>query len=226
MPEIIQDIIRKDLQSVYMSGVSFGLGLCLLENEGYRLISLEEQAILRIQGGKDSLVSRLGNWTREGYIHVPESPDPDEKVDSFITKNSPFSNLEYAVSGNPSGEKPISEELRRAALSDSCPLEDVIHIPTLELSKNRAASYAFGKCAEEYGRFLHDSGVRSTRINSFGRQAFFWGLDVSSEIGGQRTEKLGAVRGIRYTDPGTLNMIMELNKIGFLREMIPKKEMQ
>jgi len=63
--------ITKGMKSAYVAA-PFDQAKEALENEGYEMISLEQMAQLRIQEGKDSFVSKNGNWTKEGFLYVPK----------------------------------------------------------------------------------------------------------------------------------------------------------
>src|SRR3989344_9379505 len=72
----------------------FDKGKEALEEAGYRIISLQENAQLRMQEGQDAFVSRNGNWVKEGIIYVPNKG-------KFLTKNSPIMvNVEEATNCN------------------------------------------------------------------------------------------------------------------------------
>ena len=63
--------INEDVDSIVSAYVDapFDEGKGALGKRGYNLISLEENANLRIQEGEDSYVSRNGNWTREAIVY-------------------------------------------------------------------------------------------------------------------------------------------------------------
>nr|MBA4405063.1 hypothetical protein [Nanoarchaeum sp.] len=67
---INHDIKPTGIASAYVEA-PFDIALEELEEAGYKPISLEQNARLRIQQGKGADVSRKGNWTREGFIYIP-----------------------------------------------------------------------------------------------------------------------------------------------------------
>ena len=54
-----------------------------LESQGYNIISLKENARLRMLAGIDSKISNERNWTRKAFLYVP-------KKGIFLTTNSPI----------------------------------------------------------------------------------------------------------------------------------------
>ena len=129
-----------------------------LENKGYRIISLEENARLRINQGAVFLVSRNGNWTREGVIYV-------RNKGFFLTKNSPI--MENPVEATQASRKEIdcylSDERFEKSLEDSVKLS-AKKIPTNRFGENEMTIYAFGEIAEKYGQFLNESGIKEMPV--------------------------------------------------------------
>src|SRR3989344_4366607 len=82
MPNLIIDIKPSRTYSAFIEA-PFDKGKGALEKKGYSVISLKENALLRIQEGQVSFISQNGNWTREGAIYVPSKG-------RFLTKNSPI----------------------------------------------------------------------------------------------------------------------------------------
>ena len=58
---LTQDVKPRELSDSAHSNLPFDQAKQELESDGYRIISLEENAKLRIQEGKDSFVSKNGN---------------------------------------------------------------------------------------------------------------------------------------------------------------------
>ena len=56
--------VKGKLESAYVEA-PFDKALNALKKEKYNLISLEENAKLRMQEGKDAFISQNGNYTRE-----------------------------------------------------------------------------------------------------------------------------------------------------------------
>ncbi|MAG79177.1 hypothetical protein CMI40_02265 [Candidatus Pacearchaeota archaeon] len=59
-----------DLRHVKHVYALFDKALEKLNKKGYRLITLEENAKLRMLKGKDSYVSKNGNFVQEGTIYI------------------------------------------------------------------------------------------------------------------------------------------------------------
>ncbi|MEK6872635.1 MAG: hypothetical protein AABW90_01320, partial [Nanoarchaeota archaeon] len=80
--KIVKDVTSGELLSAYVEA-PFDKGKEALEKEGYEIISLEENARLRMQVGYKSPVTINGNWVREAIIYVPNKG-------AFLTKRSPI----------------------------------------------------------------------------------------------------------------------------------------
>ncbi len=153
----------------------------VLEGKGYKIISLKECAQLRIQRGANSPVSRKGNWVREGVIYVP-------KRGIFLTKFSPImKNPREATQSHRKGrEYFLTEEQVEQALTDSVKLLGEA-IPTKRFGENEITNYAFGEVAEQYGNFLHETGIKEMPVwlanledKPFARQMWLGSLDHKS----------------------------------------------
>ena len=155
--KITQDIQKGKLHSAYAVG-AFDKAKEALESKGYRVISLEEQAGLRIQEGANSEVSQRGNWTREGVIYVPTKG-------TFLTKNSPvMDNAFEATNANRKGNWfNLDDSQVESALADSVKLE-AGEVPTNRLAEDERTAFAFGKNAKAYREFLKENGVNSVPI--------------------------------------------------------------
>lgn len=173
-----------------------------LENKGYRIISLEENAGLRMQQGKDHSVSKNGNWTREGVLYLP-----DKRI--MLTKNSPIMvNAKRATQAHRSGnEYFLTEEQIEQALIDSVKLSGE-SIPTNRFKDNEVTNFAFGDVAEQYGLFLKDAGIKEmpfyltqTSDKPFARQMWFGYLgDLSGLDGNYRVlDGDSSMRGVKGT---------------------------
>ena len=175
--EVIQDIKKGKLHSAYTIG-AFDKAKEVLEKEGYRIISLEEQAGLRVQGGADSSISRGGNWTKEGFIYVPTKG-------AFLTKVSPITaNAKQATDCHRDwGEFYLDKGEVESALADSVKIE-YLQIPTNRFADEALTNFAFGKNAEAYGEFLGENGIDSIQVHlagsqnePFARQAWLYWID-------------------------------------------------
>ena len=181
----------------------FNEALEALTGEGYDVISLAQNAQLRIQQGKDSYISRNGNWTREGVLYVPQKG-------IFLTKNSPIMvNAKQATACHRKGKEfYLNDEQAEQALQDSVKLSGE-SIPTNRFSENEITNYAFGEIAEKYGNFLREAGIKempvwfaNTQNKPFARQMVFGDLDRSSGLGSYGTGldlHLGyRLRGVKF----------------------------
>lgn len=200
MAEVNVDTRQGEPESAFVEG-PFDKGKEVLESKGYRIISLEENARLRIQGGKDADIARHGNWTREGVIYAP-------KKGIFLTKNSPImANVKEAIDRHRNGnEFYLTDSQVEKALEDSVELKKE-NIPTNRFKDNKIAVYAFGNYADEYGRFLEDAGIEEMPVwlvnmqkKSFARQMWFRNLYAGSTFNGDNWDLyLGSyrMRGVR-----------------------------
>ncbi|MEK6925537.1 MAG: hypothetical protein AABW71_04865 [Nanoarchaeota archaeon] len=74
--------VKPSVESAVTSGVNFRQSLAELKKICHKVINLEQNAQLRIQQGKESDVSKIGNYVRQGSVHyqgetgiiVAESP--------------------------------------------------------------------------------------------------------------------------------------------------------
>lgn len=197
MIEIVKDVTKGKLHSAYAIG-PFDKAKDALESEGYRVISLEEQAGLRIQEGADSSVSTRANWAREGVIYIPIRG-------IFLTKNSPImDNAKGATECNRhEREFYLHKEKVEKALASSVRIDNT-EIPTDRFSEEALTNFAFGKNARDYGEFLKENGIdrinvwlANAAINSFARQAW-----LSRNLNGCRSlgYDYSEVRGVREAE--------------------------
>ncbi|MFA5173843.1 MAG: hypothetical protein WC438_01550 [Candidatus Pacearchaeota archaeon] len=202
MAKIIQDIKPRGIASAYVDA-PFDKGKTELEANNYHIISLEENANLRMQEGKDAYVSRNGNWTREGVLYVP-----DKGI--FLTKNSPImTNAKEATNCHRKGKEfYLTNEQIEEALADSIELK-AENIPTNRFGENSTAVYAFGDSAKQYGEFLKDTGIKEMPVclvnletKPFARQMWFRYLDCKSELCGYKD--LGFDIGVRGVGSGSV----------------------
>jgi hypothetical protein len=178
--EIINDIKLKEIDSAYVAG-PFDQTLKALKSQGYKLISLEEKAGLRMQQGKDYDVSSQGNWVKEGALYVPGKG-------RFITRHSTvLDHPKKATQAHRNGKEYfVSDEQVKMTLEDSVQVPykvneiptirfgeemkmtledsvqviyDVNEIPTDRFGEDVIAMFCFGKNAKDYGLFLKDAGI-------------------------------------------------------------------
>jgi hypothetical protein len=152
--KLINDVKPSKEYSAYVEA-PFDSGLKELKILGYRLISLEENARLRIQQGKNAFISRNGNWVREGSLYV-------RGKGRFITKNSPVleETRKATQAHREENEFFVSNEQIERALEDSVQIPyEVSSIPTSKFGEEEIVRFCFGEIAEEYGEFLKEAGI-------------------------------------------------------------------
>ena len=130
-----------------------------LEDQEYKVISLRDNAILRMQEGLNSFVSRNGNLTREGIVYIP-------KKGAFITRVSPLlADVKEATQKSDKGNHfYLTEEQAEEALQNSIKIEPqkewngVVYIPTNRFGEVNITNRVFGNIAKNYGLFLREMG--------------------------------------------------------------------
>lgn len=204
---------RKIISDIYEA--PFDKAKKAIELRGYEIISLEDNARLRIQEGKDSSASQDGNRTREGVIYVP-----NEGV--FLTKNSPImDNAEEATACHRNLEEfYLNDEQVEKSLMDAINISTK-RIPANRLKDDEITVYVFGDVAEQYGMFLEETGIMEVsgrkeiaidalqfvelQDRPFARQVYFAPIPNRSAISGYRDLTFGysRVRWINKTEKGT-----------------------
>ena len=197
--KIIQDIQPRGMYPDYVIA-PFDKAKQDLESKGYSIISLEQNARLRMQEGKGSFVSRNGNWTREAFLYNPETNL------WYLTKKSPI--MDFPVEATNAHRKGreyfLTNEQVQRALEDSVEVKDR-EIPTDRFGEDPLAVYAFGDSAQVYGLFLKDANIKKmpiwlpdSREKPFARQLWFRYLDDWSVLDGDYMGLLsGRMRGVR-----------------------------
>ncbi|MBI4158941.1 hypothetical protein HY500_01635 [Candidatus Woesearchaeota archaeon] len=204
MSNITVDIKSSIAYSAYVKA-NFDKGKEVLEQEDYRIISLRENAQLRMQEGKDAFVSRKGNWVREGVIYVP-------KRGVFLTRNSPImANAQEATDCHRNEQEfYLTNHQIEESLVDSVELSDK-PIQTNRFAEDPITVYAFGDIAEQYGQFLENAGIKEMPVSLlvtiegrlFAKQMRFLRLIVGSKSSLRDYGCLSCnyyVRGIRQGD--------------------------
>ncbi len=177
-PEVQIDIKPAGMESAIVYA-PFDDALEALTEKGYELISLPQNAKLRIQQGSSSYISQNSNVTREMFVYVP-------KKGAFLTRNSLImENAKEATQDHrEGGDYFLTDEQVEQALIDSLKIEgEEIEIPTNEFGKNEITNYTFGEVAEQYGQFLKEFGIKkmpiwlaSLKDKPFARQMWFRSL--------------------------------------------------
>lgn len=212
MADINFDVTPKWMVSAYIVA-PFDEGKRALAREGHEIISLEEDAMLRIQEGANEDISKNGNWVREGAIYVP-----DKGI--FLTKNSPImSNAEGATNCHRNKKEfYLTDEQVEEALAYSVALS-ARPIPTNRFADDEITSYAFGDVAERYGQFLKKEGVKemsvfltNTEEEPFARQVWLRGLVSESGLSCDCRDLYDSdwVRGARVLEVYTVENIQRV----------------
>jgi hypothetical protein len=193
--EINVDIRPTGMESAVFSA-PFDKALEALTDKGYKVISLPQNAMLRINQGKDSLISKYGNWVREGILYFPDGKPK-------LVRNSPMLYLaKEATEAHRQGKEfyPTKGQIEQA-LADSTdfPTKN-IEIPANRLDSDALAVYAFGgeKEARAYEEFLRETGIQKIPVYAvdkdyvkkqnqpFPRQMWFGNFDGGSGLVGSR----------------------------------------
>ena len=173
----------------------FDEGKEILSENRYEIISLEEDAKLRIQEGAKASISLNGNWVREGVVYVPNKG-------IYLTKNSPIiANAKQAVNCHRKGQDfYLTDEQVEQSLQDFVKLT-FDAIPINRFGEDPRTIHAFGKVAEKYGQFLKENEINEMPIwlanmqdKPFARQVWFGRLGVDGRSG------LGCVRLLHIGD--------------------------
>jgi hypothetical protein len=206
MENLITDIQPREIFSAYVNA-PFDKGKEILEEAGYHIISLQENARLRMQEGKDADISKYGNWVREGVLYVPEKG-------IFLTKDSP-------VMANPKEATKCYKNRKDFYLTNEQveqSLEDSVEligksIPTNRFGEDKITVYAFGEDAKRYGEFLYEAGINEMPVwltdiqdKPFARQMWVCGLGDHQRSGLNGNRGLGnsyRVRGVQDSAEGT-----------------------
>ena len=198
----------------------YDIALKELRDQGFREITLEENALIRMQEGKDSDISKYGNRVREDIIYVPNKG-------AFLTKDPAISELPVtATIAHRYGNEfyPTKYQVERA-LEDSVQLPyDIKPIPTNRFNDEEITAYAFGEQAEDYGEFLRDAGISempiwlviSKRGKPFARKLWFNSLSLRSELDG--------LRDLLYFEYMLVGVREDVTKI-FVPKKKPKKKL-
>ena len=217
MPNLIIDIKPSRTYSAFIEA-PFDKGKGALEKKGYSVISLKENALLRIQEGQVSFISQNGNWTREGAIYVPSKG-------RFLTKNSPImANAQEATNCHRKNQEfCLTDAQVEESLADSVKLSGH-SIPTNRFAEDPVTVYAFEEFVEQYGQFLKNAGIKEMPVlladlqeKPFARQLWFHRLicgDCSGLNGSY--EDLGYDDWVRWVRQGGKATAKNLGLVGKL----------
>jgi len=193
MTEIMIDDVRSTGIESAIVYAPFNKALESLTKNGYEIISLPQNAELRIQQGKDHYVSTSGNNVREGALYFPRRGKNKLVRDSPILWSAELATPAHRIGGE---FYPTGEQIEQS-LTDSIDLpEKTIKIPINRFDSEALTVYAFGgeKKAKAYGEFLDDAGIKempfytidknyvNRQSQPFARQLRFEGLDFGSGL--------------------------------------------
>ena len=153
MTELIRDIKPTGVASAYIDA-PFDVGKKTLEENGFEVITGEQNAGLRIDCGKDAKVSTRGNYVKEGVLYVP-------KKGAFITRGSLImAHPKEATNAHRKGnEFYVTPEQAEVVINDSVAVSyGTTKVPTNRFGENAVTAFLFGKFAQKYGEFLKDAG--------------------------------------------------------------------
>jgi hypothetical protein len=206
--------VKGKVESAYVEA-PFDQALKALKKEKYNLISLEENAQLRIQEGKDAFISQNGNYVKEGVIYLPSK-------EVYLTKISPIiQNAQEATECHRKGKEfYLNKSQTEKALKDAVkfPKNSNYEIPTSEFGNDAITAFAFGKIAKDYGNFLKEAGINAMPVwlascenKPFARQMWFGRLgsvDGSGLDGGRGLDCSNSrARGVRSNAEGVAQKI-------------------
>jgi len=189
--EIIVDMRPTRIESARINA-PFDKALAKLQKNDYELISLLQNAGLRMQQGKDHHVSLYGNCVKEGALYVP-------RKGRFITRCSPvLDHPRKATQAHRNGERYfVSNDQARRTIEDSIQISyDLLGIPTNRFDEDAITRFCFGKNAKDYGLFLKDVGILEMPLwfnkeenvqeqkKPYANQLWFSGFDNMSGLNG------------------------------------------
>jgi len=172
----------------------FNRALAELQENGYKLISLPQNALLRIQRGEDAYISKNGNWVREEVLYIPKERNKLVRVSSILESATKATQAHR----NNKEFYPTRKQIERSLIDSIDFPEEIIEIPTNRFGSEALTVYAFGGEIEAraYGRFLRESGIKEMSVypvgkdyvnkqsQPFSRQLWFWDLNLRSRFSG------------------------------------------
>ena len=179
----------------------FDVAKALLEGAGYDIISLKQFADLRIAQGKGSHAADYGDYTREGFLYVPQRG-------MFLVRNSPImTNAKEATECHRSRKEfyltpeQVDEAMGKDGV-DSVRFKSSKAIPFRRFGEDERTVFAFEDSAQKYGDFLEEAHIGTcisempiylaiVENKPFAKQAWLRGLS-----GGGRSGLGGNDRGI------------------------------
>lgn len=182
VPEVIQDIDSEKFYSGYIN-VGFNIGKSSLENKGYRIVSLEDYANIRLKYSKTNESVLKGCRVSEGVITLP-----DKK--RYLTKTSPIMRdpEKFTRLSRKNDFLFLSKEELEYALQNYCEIKEN-NIPTNRFKESELMNFCFGTHSKEYGEYLKEHGISFLSLyygdkldKPYISQAWLCGLENNSLI--------------------------------------------
>lgn len=164
---IIRDVNLDDVESAYVER-PLDEACDRLTARGYEIISLAQNAALRIRQGERNTFSNISNFVREGVIYRPNNTS---KLVSF----SPLIFSQHAIWTDYHREYYVRADVIEEALKSSVDFPDEeIKIPSKRLGSHELTVFAFGgeKPAQAYGDFLNSAGINELPILPFNDKSY------------------------------------------------------
>lgn len=161
---IIEDIQLAEMASAYVKA-PFDKGRKALKLKEYEIISLEQDAKLKIEKGKqnkfysDLTVLKNGNFVREMVLILPGGK-------FYLTKRL---STNFYGKGKPPYISSCEWSQIAIALEDSVAITDK-EVPTNRFGENDLTVYAFGEQAEPYGLYSRSEGIEKLCIRISGSE--------------------------------------------------------
>ncbi len=192
---------------------TFDDALSLLEEASYRVISLAENAQVKVQQGPGAFRTDVGNFVREGVMYIPGGKN-------FLVPVSPIlNNPQRAVQAHAEGKEYeiLPTEVKPYILDRIEFPQTTTKVPTDRFGEEEYMIEMFGsrdlQKAREYGEFLHSLGIREIPIyvldqgyvkrqrTPFVRQLWFSSLrEQSATVANDRSlheeVRVGGIKGI------------------------------
>jgi hypothetical protein len=166
-PLVIDGPIR-GIESAYVDAPLVP-GQMILENAGYQVISLEENAKLRVREGLDSEVCTKGNYVMEGVIYTSDRgvflTKKSPIIDAYRDRNKGWSVFDVSFPILPSQvEDALTHSFK---VSDGGTGQNINKlIPIERIPDDPLCVWVFGTSVKDYSELLKEAGHREMR---------FWG---------------------------------------------------
>jgi|SRR3989344_356160 len=201
---LVQDIRPTGIYSPYVVNEPFDQSKKTLEDTGCEIITLEQNAGLRVQQGPKALVSRMGNYVAEGGLHMPD-------YQCLLVKNNPImqSPVEATYTQRMGGDFYLTDEQIEWALSGAYVnlRKGKNYIPVEAFKEDERTVFMFGKNVQAYADFLIENKIKGISVpladyqdKTFVRQGWFGGLGDGSSVNVDGRSLNGGyrLRGYKY----------------------------